>query len=220
MRTIKVTGKGNLKVKPDMTRVTITLEGVYPEYEETLRKSAQDTECLKEVLGKLGFAKTDLKTLSFHVDTKQENYRDKNNEWKQRFVGYEFHHIMKLEFGSDNALLGKVLFALANAPVRPEFRLSYTVKDKEKTKNELLGRAVADAKEKAAVLAQAAGVTLNNLMSIDYSWGELDIEVRPMNRAVFAARGAASAKEESYDMDIEPDDIDISDTVTMVWEIA
>ena len=43
MRTIKVTGKGNLKVKPDMTRVTMTLEGVYPEYEETLQKSAQDT---------------------------------------------------------------------------------------------------------------------------------------------------------------------------------
>ncbi len=220
MRTIKVTGKGNLKVKPDMTRVTMTLEGVYPEYEETLQKSAQDTECLKEVLGKLGFAKSDLKTLSFNVDTKQENYRDKHNEWKQRFVGYEFHHIMKLEFDSDNALLGKVLFALANAPVRPEFRLSYTVKDKEKAKNELLGKAVADAKEKAEVLAQAAGVTLNSLINIDYSWNELDIEVRPMNRAVFAARCATSAKEESYDMDIEPDDIDISDTVTIVWEIV
>jgi len=24
----------------------------------------------------------------------------------------------------------------------------------------------------------------------------------------------------SYDMDIEPDDIDVSDTVTVVWEIA
>ena len=83
MRTIKVTGKGNLKVKPDMTRVTMTLEGVYPEYEETLQKSTQDTECLKEVLGKLGFAKSDLKTLSFNVDTKQENYRVKHNEWKQ-----------------------------------------------------------------------------------------------------------------------------------------
>lgn len=26
MRTIRVTGKGNIKVKPDMTRITITLE--------------------------------------------------------------------------------------------------------------------------------------------------------------------------------------------------
>ena len=26
--------------------------------------------------------------------------------------------------------------------------------------------------------------------------------------------------DESYDLDIEPDDIDVSDTVTVVWEIA
>ena len=30
MRTIRVTGKGNLKVKPDTSRLMITLNGVYP----------------------------------------------------------------------------------------------------------------------------------------------------------------------------------------------
>lgn len=219
MRTIKVTGKGNLKVRPDRTKVTITLEGVYPEYEETLRKSTQDTECLKEILEKLGFAKTDLRTTYFNVNTKQENYKDRHNDWKQRFVGYEFRHVMKLEFDSDNALLGRVLFALANAPVHPEFCLSYTVKDKEKAKNELLSRAVADAKEKAAVLAQAAEVGLKEIVSIDYSFAELDIEVRPMNRAVFAS-AALAEDTRSYDMDIEPEDIALSDSVTIVWEIA
>ena len=44
MRMIRVTGKGQIKVKPDMTRVTITLEDVYEEYDETLHHSAQDTE--------------------------------------------------------------------------------------------------------------------------------------------------------------------------------
>ena len=38
MRTIRVTGKGQIKVKPDMTRITITLEGLYPDYAETLRR--------------------------------------------------------------------------------------------------------------------------------------------------------------------------------------
>ena len=33
-RTIRITGKGQLKVKPDTTRITITLEGVYPEYSD------------------------------------------------------------------------------------------------------------------------------------------------------------------------------------------
>ncbi|EJX05339.1 hypothetical protein EVA_06551, partial [gut metagenome] len=46
-RTIRVTGKGKIKVKPDMTRITITLEGTYPEYDETLRRSSEGTEQMK-----------------------------------------------------------------------------------------------------------------------------------------------------------------------------
>ena len=38
MRTIRVTGKGNLKVHPDMTVITIDLKGRYPNYDETLRR--------------------------------------------------------------------------------------------------------------------------------------------------------------------------------------
>ena len=49
---------------------------------------------------------------------------------------------MKVEFASDNARLGKTLYALANSPLNPEFRISCTVKDPEAAKNELLGKAV------------------------------------------------------------------------------
>ena len=141
---------------------------------------------------------------------------------KQRFVGYKFRHMMKVEFLSDNDLLGKVLFALANCPVKPEFRLSYTVSDPEAAKNELLGKAVTDAKDKAAVLTQAAGVTLKGIQSIDYSWGEIDFEYKPMNGMLMADECLAAPMAisgTSYDMDIEPDDIEVSDTVTVLWEI-
>ena len=72
MRTIRVTGKGRIKVKPDMTRITLSLEGIYPEYGETLRRSSQDTERLKDLLAGFGFERTDLKTLNFSVDTEYE----------------------------------------------------------------------------------------------------------------------------------------------------
>lgn len=85
-----------------------------------------------------------MKTLSFHVDTEYESYRDKNNDYKRRFVGYRFNHALKVEFESDNDRLGKILYALANGKVRPEFRISYTVKDPEAAKNLLLGKAVTD----------------------------------------------------------------------------
>ncbi len=222
MRTIRVTGKGQIKVKPDTTRITISLEGTWPEYGETLRHSSQDTERLKDVLSAFGFERSDLKTLNFNVETEYESYKDKGS-YKQRLIGYKFTHMMKVEFPSDNDRLGKVLYALANCPLKPEFRLSYTVSDPEAAKNDLLGKAVTDAKEKASVLTQAAGVTLKDIQSIDYSWGEIDFEYRPMNRMLMADEYLARpmvAESPSYDMDIEPDDIEVSDTVTVLWEIG
>lgn len=222
MRTIRVTGKGKIKVKPDTTRLTITLEGINKEYGETLDESSQDTNSLKDLFEKYEFAREDLKTLSFNVNEEFESYKERQNgreTYKNRLVGYKFRHVLKVEFESDNIRLGKLLYALANSEIHPEFRISYTVKDPEAAKNEVLGKAVKDAKTKAIVLAEASDVTLKDIQTVDYSWGEVDLEVRPMHRdMVFESR--LIAPEGSYDIDIEPDDIDVTDTVTVVWEIG
>ena len=170
MRTIRVTGKGRIRIRPDMTRITLTIEGTDPEYSRALEKSSKDTEEVGELLTGFGFERSDLKTLQFSVDTEYEGYQE-DGIYKQRFKGYRFRHVMKAEFASDNERLGRILYALANCPVNPEFQISFTVRDREAAKNELLGKAVSDAKEKAAVLAQAAGVRLGEIRSIDYSWG-------------------------------------------------
>lgn len=220
MRTIRVTGKGNLKVHPDMTRITVTMSALDKDYAQTLKNSSEDTEKIRDLLSGFGFARTDLKTLNFNVDTEYESYRE-GSEYKQRFAGYRYRHTMKVEFESDNGRLGKVLYALANSEIHPEFNISYFVKDQEKAKNELLGKAVTDAKEKAAVLTAAAGLELKDIQSVDYSWGEISMEVRPMGRMLAANKmSAANGVEDGYSMDMEPDDINISDTVTVVWEIG
>ena len=218
--TIRVTGRGMLKLKPDVTRVMITLTGCYKEYEETLRRSSEDTESLKDVLEKLGFDRTDLKTTNFNVQVKNESYQAKDHSWKERFVGYEFYHSMKLEFDSDRERLGKILYALAHAEVQPELRLSYTVKDAEAAKNALLGAAVSDARAKAMVLAAASGVKLDGILRIDYSRSDPTFEVRPMAAGVYMAKNDGADMCRSYDMDIEPEDIEVEDVVTLVWRIT
>lgn len=92
--------------------------------------------------------------------------------------------------------------------------------DPEKAKNQLLKNAIQDSKEKANVLAGAAGVTLGDISLIDYSWGEMEFISRPME-SVFEEQILCCKSEESgaYDVDIEPDDINVSDTVTVVWKI-
>lgn len=142
----------------------------------------------------------------------------KEGSWKTKFVGYKYRHILKIEFPSDNKRLGNILNLIVNnAVVRPEFRFSFFVKDVEVSKNELLAKAVSDAKEKAEVLSKAAGVNLKEIASIDYSWGEIDFEVRPVEN--YKMMALPDEAEDSYEMDIEPDDIDMSDTVTVVWNV-
>ncbi len=219
-RTVKVTGKGKIAVKPDIIRLAIDLKGVEESYEKALQQSARQTEMLRDCFEGLGFEKTDLKTTSFRVNTKYENSQNKMGVWKQKFVGYEFWHSLKIEFGVDNQLLGKMLYALAHSQTEPEFHILYTVKDVESVKNLLLGKAVEDAKTKAQVLADAAGVTLGEIMTIDYSWEEMEIISRPMNQMKAVRCMAEESDGASYDMAVEPDDIDVSDHVTVIWAVG
>lgn len=53
---------------------------------------------------------------------------------------------------------------------------------------------------------------------IDYSWGQISIEVEPMRR--IESVPCEGGMSDSYVMDIDPDDIDVSDPVTVVWSIS
>ena len=55
---------------------------------------------------------------------------------------------------------------------------------------------------------------------IDYSWGEIDFVTKPMNEMrLMECTECEMSAPAAYDIDIEADDIDVTDTVTVVWEI-
>lgn len=54
-KTMKITGKGKVSVKPDIIRLNMTMEESYKEYEVTLRQSSETTKILKELFVSLGF---------------------------------------------------------------------------------------------------------------------------------------------------------------------
>ena len=218
-RTIRVTGKGNISVKPDTIRLRISLEDIFREYDDALRHSADSVELLKDIFAGLGYDRKALKTVYFNINTEYESYQDRDKSWKRRFKGYKYTHRMKLEFPADNKQLGKILYALAHCPVSPEFSIEYTVADPEAAKNELLGEAIKDSMAKANVLATAANVKLGNIVNIDYAWGKVDFVSRPLEELSLRCCEFV-CEQASYNMDIEPDDIDMADTVTVVWNIA
>ncbi|OFK83337.1 hypothetical protein HMPREF2801_04275 [Peptoniphilus sp. HMSC062D09] len=216
MKTIRVTGMGSVSVKPDTTSLRITFGGIYKDYEETVRQSAEKTKILREAIEKSGLPGEALKTKDFSIESEYESYRDYNNDYKKRFLGYKFYHRTQIQFPKDNKMLGRVLYELSLCSVKVEFSIDYTVKDKDAVKKEVIKRAVENSREKAEIMAIAAGVSLGEVQSIDYSWGEIDIRTSPVDKLEVRK---SYALEPSYDIDIEPDDIDLADTVTMVWEI-
>lgn len=220
-RTLKVTGKGKVSVKPDRVCLAFGLEGARENYDEVLRLSAERTECLRECFGKLGFDRAELKTVSFHVNTKYEQYQDEDRLWKKKFAGYEFRHSLKLEFGADSGRMGSVLYAAAHSAAEPEIYIQYTVGDVEEVRNRLIGQAVEDSRRKAEILAEAAGVRLKEVLTVEYSWDGSEGIAGPMNQMREASRGAVLAAEADgvYDCGMEPEDIEVSDRVAVVWAI-
>ena len=215
-RTIKVTGKGKLSVKPDMIRLDIYAEVHFKDYDTAVLQAEKETDILREIVRKAGLDPKELKTVHFGIDT-EFRYDSR----KRKLLGYKYRHNMYITFPNKNEILGKVLFGLAKCPVKVEFSIVHTLKDVEAIKNQLIGKAVTDSKEKAKVLAEAAGVKLGNIIKIDYTWGEIEAYARPFqmmeNRTDLCLGEMSDGR---YHMNIEADDIDLQDTVTVVWEIG
>lgn len=219
-RTIRVTGKGNISISPDMVRIVITQTSVEPTYEMAVKESADEKNSLTSALETLGFKKEDLKTLYFNVDSETESYQTKDKSWRRRLLGYRFAHRMKIEFSKESDLLGKVLALIAASSSDAEFSIEYTVSDPVSAKNELLRRAVEDSRKKAVILTEAAGAKLGEILNMDYSWGQVEFVTRPIKALALEDREYSEVEYMgNIDVDIEPDDIDVSDTVTVVWAL-
>ena len=215
-RIITVKGTGNISVKPDLIVITMNLESQQYDYDKTMLKAAESVKALQEAIQSVGFDKKDLKTTSFNIRTHYESYRDKNNDYKTKFNGYICQQGTSLEFAFDTSVMSKVLNSIAKAPIDPQLNIKFSVKDKAAVSEELLVNATENAKQKAEILAKAAGVKLGNLISIDYNWGELHLYSQTSYDVM---EDKCISMSESYSPEIEPDDIDVSDTVSFAWEI-
>lgn len=216
-RTITVKGMGNVKTAPDYVVVSMNLETQAMEYEETMERAAQQIDYLNTSLEAVGFEKKSVKTTNFNVRTDYESVKDKNGNYKSVFNGYVCSHRLKVEFDFDTKRLAQTLSAISKCLAKPELSIAFTVKDPSAINKELLRSATINAREKAEVLCEASDVELGDLLTIDYNWGELNIVSR--TDYMLEERVMSMPMKAMADMDIEPDDIDVSDTATFVWEI-
>ena len=215
-KEIVVKGVGTASAKPDYVIVSLDISTLEADYQFALDESARKLDEIYNELYKVGFEKECVKTTNFNVQTRYDSQRDKNGNYNRYFVGYAVSHSLKISFDFNTKQLAKVLATVAGCLAKPEMRINFTVKDPTAVSEELLVSATANAKRKAEVLCQASGVRLGGIKHIDYNWGEID----------FYSSTKYSLDEECElrcasiaDVEIEPDDINLRDTVTFIWEI-
>lgn len=215
-RLITVKGIGKLSIKPDIIIITMKVESRQHDYDKTMELATGSIEILQQAIRLAGFEKKDLKTTNLNIRTQYENYHDENNNYKSRFDGYCCEQGLKLEFDFDTDLMSGVLNAIAKAPIEPQLQIQFSVKNKSAVSEELLINAAENARQKAEILTRVSGVRLGDLINIDYNWGELHLYSPTSYQMEEKCMMSAGA----YAPDIEPDNIDVSDTVTFVWEIT
>ncbi len=215
-RTITVKGIGKVSAKPDYILISMTLESRDLHYEKAMEKAAGNIERLNSTLRSVGFDKGEVKTTGFIVNTEYEREKDINGVGKSVLNGYIVTQSLCLSFELNMELLSKTLSAVGACLSHPRISVSFTVRDAAAISEEMLSAAAVDARKKAEILCKASGVKLGALISIDYNWGKPDMYSRTRYEvsdecltAPMLARG----------IDIEPDNINVSEAAAFVWEI-
>lgn len=212
-RTISVKGTAQLSLRPDTVLISMTLKSLDKEYERAMAVSQDQLLALQQAISRVGFSKEDLKTEQYNVYTEKESVQDENGNYKTVFAGYSCVHRVYLRFAFDNAKLSAVMSSVSSCSADPDVDIKFTVKDKETAKELLLKLAAKDAKSKAKILASASGAKLGNIITVDYSMNNNDMD---SPTGFFMEKRCMPM---GNPINIEPDDITISDSVLFVWEI-
>ncbi len=213
-RTITVTGQGKASAPADYVVLSMSLEVLHKEYELAMEMAGRQLALLQDSLSAVGFGKNELKTTAFRVNTEYESVTDGAGNYQSVFKGYLISHSIKLAFDFNQERLAEALSAIAGSPSEPRLSIAFTVRDQTEIKDNLLRMATDTARRKAQILCDASAVTLGDLQSIKYSWGDADL----YSKTDFNL-GERSMVMMKASLDFVPEDIEIEDTVTFVWEI-
>lgn len=162
VKTITVIGDGKVKIKPDIARANIGVEVLRPTVEEASEANKKLIEAVISTLTDAGIAKKDIQTSGFSVYAERfgndgplpddkVNYRVSNN------VSVTIRDLEKV---------GEVLDAAMKSGANTIYGIEFSLEDNSSAKSEARKDAVADAKAKAAELAELNGVKVGKVLSV------------------------------------------------------
>lgn len=212
--TIQVTGYGEASAKPDEARLSFTVlrQG------ETAKAAVDATSgAMREVIAgmrELGAEDRDLQTATIQifpqygaVDQSRPGAGNANE-----IVGYEARNTLVVTV-RDIANVGATLDRAIELGVNQGGDVSFTVSDDEKLLSEARRGAIEDARAKADLYAETAGVSIDRIVSISESGADRGPQPEMMRMRMAADSGGGGVP-------IEAGEITRSATIEMTFSIA
>ena len=211
-RKLQITGKGKLAIAPDLLIIAFEVKAQEWEYEKSIARLNDKVEQLRQILELENVDRKQLKTKDFSVN--RDSSWNKKTE-KSEFNGFKASHSLELELPLEQGLINRLLGKVASSLDDLDFRINFGVKDAERHHQQLLKNAILKAKESAALIAEASGVQLREIIDIDCTIREIQIRSRSYDYRVYETEN----QYEAATPDFEPDDIDVAESVTITWRI-
>jgi uncharacterized protein YggE len=171
-------------------------------------------EELRVIVETVGLERERLKTKDFSIQ-KSTNWNKKTE--KHEFNGFVAAHSLELELSLDKDIINKLLGKITKGMDSLDLNIAFGVKNASEAQQQLVLQAISKAKNHATLIAGATGVELIEILDIDYSFREIVIRSQRHNYPIFETNKIMETSEPM--MDFEPDDIELTETITIVWRI-
>ncbi len=219
VNTLQMSGEGKITATPDLATVTI---GVVGQGSTATAVQNQTTQKVNQVIAYIksqGVADKDISTSEFSLEP-QQNYPNIPVAGAPTIVGYSGNQtvtVMVHGVDKDQSVLDKIIDgAVTNGANQIQgVDLSFENSTLSTLQQQAQQAAINDAKQKAQVLAQQAGLTLGKVVNVS----ENSSPVMPLPFAVNSAMGMGGSAAQSATPNVQVGSQEIDETMTLTFEI-
>ena len=215
---ISLQGKGAIQVVPDVTRITISINHHGKTYKDVYAKGKEKSEWVRKILEYNKKPGNLAKSILFDVSEHTFNVYDDEGSGEIVDVvkdGFDLCQRIKIDIPIDNVLVNNIVRGVGKFIPNAQVQIGFTLQDPRPSQLKMLKRAVSDAKEKAEIMAEAAGAKLGKVLEINYNFSH--IETYSQARNIHSTEEAKASTPDA--LDITPEDMVISDRVDVVFEL-
>jgi uncharacterized protein YggE len=168
-RQIMVTGSAEIEAVPDRATITAGVETQAPTAAAALDANSEAMAAVFAALEAAKVERRDMQTSQLNLNPVYEPFRE-GAEAPPQVVAYQASNMVTVRV-RDVAGLGAMIDALAGAGANRLYGIAFEVADPRPSVDAARRQAVADARAKAELFAEAAGVTLGPVTTIRENMG-------------------------------------------------